>query len=44
MILPIIVIKNLEINRKIGYLITIQMILAIIITKNLEIDQKEEEK
>ena len=44
MILAIIVIKNLEINRKIGYLITIQMILAIIITKNLEIDQEEEEK
>jgi hypothetical protein len=44
MILAIIVIKNLEINRKIGYLKKIQMILAIIITKNLEIDQKEEEK
>jgi len=44
MILAIIFIKNLEINRKIGYLKKIQMILAIIITKNLEIDQKEEEK
>jgi hypothetical protein len=44
MILPIIVIKNLGINRKIGYLKTIQMILEIIITKNLEIDQEEVEK